>query len=199
MARTRASDFEEKQNGILTSAAAVFAEQGMEKASMAQIANHCQVSKALLYHYYPSKDELIFAIIHTHLLELEGSIASVIDDALPPEAQLRMLVGTVLEKYRGADNAHRVQLIGKTALSEPQAQQIRDVERQIIRHFSRVLQRIHPDLDRPERRLLMPVTMSLFGMMNWVYMWFRDGGQITREDYAEVATTLILDGVKAVR
>jgi hypothetical protein len=45
----------------------------------------------------------------------------------------------------------------------------------------------------------MPVTMSLFGMMNWVYMWFRDGGIITREDYAEVATTLVLEGIHAVR
>ena len=42
MARTRASDFEEKQHGILMSAAAVFAEQGMDKASMAQIASHSQ-------------------------------------------------------------------------------------------------------------------------------------------------------------
>ena len=68
-----------------------------------------------------------------------------------------------------------------------------------MRHFSTVLRRINPELDKPERPLLMPVTMSLFGMMNWVYMWFRDGGIITREDYAEVATTLILEGIKAVR
>ena len=79
MARTRASDFEEKQHGILMSAAAVFAEQGMEKASMAQIASHSDVSKALLYHYYPSKDELIFAIIHSHLVELEASVAAAVD------------------------------------------------------------------------------------------------------------------------
>ena len=105
----------------------------------------------------------------------------------------------VLEKYRGADDAHKVQLVGTSALSDDQRAEIRDVERQIVRHFSQVLRRIHPDLDKPERPLLMPVTMSLFGMMNWVYMWFRDGGRITREDYAEVATTLILEGVKAVR
>jgi AcrR family transcriptional regulator len=199
MARTRASDFEEKQHGILMSAAAVFAEQGMEKASMAQVANHSGVSKALLYHYYPSKDSLIFAIIHTHLVELEASIAVAIDDSLAPETQLRVLVRVVLEKYRGADDAHKVQLVGSAALSDEQRGQIRTVERQIVRHVAQVLRRINPDLDRPERPLLMPVTMSLFGMMNWVYMWFRDGGLVTREDYAEVATTLILEGIKAVR
>jgi AcrR family transcriptional regulator len=199
MARTRASDFEEKQHGLLLSAAAVFAEQGMEKASMAQIASHSGVSKALLYHYYPSKDSLIFAIILTHLVDLEASVAAAVDETLPPEEQLRVLVGVVLDKYRGADDAHKVQLVGTSALSDEQRAEIRAVERQIVRRFSQVLARIHPGLDDPERPLLMPVTMSLFGMMNWVYMWFRDGGRITREDYAEVATTLILEGVKAVR
>jgi AcrR family transcriptional regulator len=199
MARTRASDFEEKQLGLLLSAAAVFAEQGMEKASMAQIASRSGVSKALLYHYYPSKDSLIFAIIHSHLVDLEASVAAAVDETLPAEEQLRTLVGAVLEKYRGADDAHKVQLVGTSALSDEQRGEIRSVERQIVRHFSTVLCRINPDLDRPERPLLMPVTMSLFGMMNWVYMWFRDGGMITREDYAEVATTLTLAGIKAVR
>lgn len=199
MARTRASDFEEKRHSILKSAAAVLAEQGMEKASMAQIASHCQVSKALLYHYYPSKNELIFAIIHTHLVDLEAALAAVGEDGLAPEARLRVLVGVVLERYRGADDAHKVQLVGIDALSDEQRAEIRAIERQIVRHFSKVMREINPQLDRPGRPLVMPVTMSLFGMMNWVYMWFRDGGSITREDYADVATTLVLEGIKAVR
>ena len=199
MARTRASDFEEKQHSILKSAAAVLAEQGMDKASMAQIASHCQVSKALLYHYYPSKNELLFAIIHTHLVELEAALAAAADPGRAPEDQLRVLVGVVLQQYRGADDAHKVQLIGIDALSDEQRAEIRAVERQIVQRFATVLRAINPQLDRTERPLLMPVTMSLFGMMNWVYMWFREGGRITREDYADVATTLVLEGIKAVR
>ena len=71
MARTRASDFAEKQQDLLRNAAAVIAEQGMDKASMSQIAERAGVSKALLYHYYPGKDALIFAIIRTHLAEVD--------------------------------------------------------------------------------------------------------------------------------
>ncbi|MFC3569308.1 TetR/AcrR family transcriptional regulator [Paracoccus simplex] len=199
MARTRAVDFEEKRRGILDSAAAVFAEQGMEKASMSQIAAHGQISKALLYHYYPSKDALIFAIIITHLQELDAAIEAADDPTLPPQQRLRRLVGTVLESYRGADNQHKVQLNATSALSEEQKTEILGVERHIVKRFAVVLRQINPDLDNPQRPLLTPVTMSLFGMMNWVYMWFRDGGRITREDYADVATTLILEGIKAVR
>lgn len=199
MARARASDFEEKQHGLLRSAAAIFAEQGMEKASMAQIANRAGVSKALLYHYYPSKDVLIFEIIHGHLVDLEVSIALALDDALSPEEQLRALVRVVLEKYRGADDAHKVQLIGGATLSESRREEIRATERRVVRHFSQVLKRIRPELDRPERPLLMPVTMSLFGILNWVYMWFHDDRAITREEFADIASTLILEGLRGVR
>lgn len=199
MARTRAADFEEKQRIILDHAAQVFADQGMEKASMSQIATVAQVSKALLYHYYPSKDALIFAIIMTHLEGLEAAIEAADDPALPPQERLRKLVGAVLENYRGADNQHKVQLNATSALSDEQKAEITGVERRIVRRFSAVLDEVNPGLNTKERPLLMPVTMSLFGMMNWVYMWFRDGGRISREDYADVATTLILEGIKAVR
>ena len=199
MARTRAADFEEKQRVILDHAAQVFADQGMEKASMSQIATVAQVSKALLYHYYPSKDALIFAIIMSHLEELDHAIEAADDPALPPEKRLRKLVGAVLENYRGADNQHKVQLNATSALSDEQKAEITGVERRIVRRFSMVLDQVNPGLNTKERPLLMPVTMSLFGMMNWVYMWFRDGGRISREDYADVATTLILEGIKAVR
>lgn len=199
MARTRAADFEEKQRIILDHAAQVFADQGMEKASMSQIATVAQVSKALLYHYYPSKDALIFAIITTHLEGLDTAIEEADDPSLPPQQRLRNLVGAVLENYRGADNQHKVQLNATSALSDAQKAEITAIERRIVRRFSVVLDLVNPGLNTKERPLLMPVTMSLFGMMNWVYMWFRDGGRISREDYADVATTLILEGIKSVR
>ncbi len=198
MARTRAVDFEEKQRGILHSAAAVFAELGMDKTSMAQIAAHAQVSKALLYHYYPGKDALIFDVIRTHLDELDMAVAQADDPALPPRERLRVLVRQVLENYRDADNEHQVQLIAISALTAEQQAELRDIERRIVRRFAAVIALINPDLNR-DRPLLTPVTMSLFGMMNWVYMWFRDGGPVSREDYADLATSLLLDGVGAVR
>src|SRR5579859_7494371 len=102
MARTRADDFEEKQRGILTSAAAVFASMGMDKASMAQIASHSNVSKALLYHYYPSKDALIFDIIRSHLNELDAAIAAADKPDEAPQVRLRLMVRQVLENYRHA-------------------------------------------------------------------------------------------------
>lgn len=199
MARTRASDFEDKQRSILESAAAVFAEQGMEKASMSLVANSAGVSKSLLYHYYPAKDALIFAIIQSHLEDLDAAVEAADDPKASPEDRLHALVRVTLENYRDADNEHKVQLNASVALNDDQRDEIRAIERRIVRRFSAILREINPSLDDAERPLLMPVTMSLFGMMNWAYMWFREGGPITRDDYADIATTLVLEGIKAVR
>ncbi|MDE2577217.1 MAG: TetR family transcriptional regulator [Hyphomicrobiales bacterium] len=199
MARTRAADYGEKQRAILESAATVFAVQGMEKASMAQIARQANVSKALLYHYYPSKDALIFGIVRTHLLDLESAVECADDASLAPETQLRAMVWAVLEQYRGADTKHNVQINGTQNLSEDQKEALRVIERRIVRRFAQALLRISPALETSERSLTMPVTMSLFGMLNWVYHWFRDGGALSREAYADLASTLILTGVKGLK
>jgi AcrR family transcriptional regulator len=150
------------------------------------------VSKALLYHYYPGRDALVFAIIQTHLSELDAAVAGADDPALAPEARLRALVHAVIEAYRDADDAHKVQLNLTPTLPGDDRAAIVAIERRIVRRFAAVLRLVAPDLD-PAR--LMPVTMSLFGMMNWVYMWFRDGGPLDRAAYADLATDLILGGL----
>ncbi|ETX16362.1 TetR family transcriptional regulator [Roseivivax halodurans JCM 10272] len=199
MARPRARDFDEKRHGLLVEAARVFASLGMERASMAQIAAAAGVSKSLLYHYYPSKDALIFAIIATHLEALEENLALADDPGEPPEVRLRVLIGIVLEAYRGADDFHKVQLGAAPNLPEHAQAEIRAIERRIVRRFSDVLAELNPDLTQGAPPRLMPVTMSLFGMLNWVYMWFREGGALSREDYADLATSLLIGGVGAVR
>jgi AcrR family transcriptional regulator len=195
MARTRAIDFDTKQRAILTHAASVFADMGMEKASMAQIAERSNVSKALLYHYYPSKDALVFGIIQSHLQELDTATAAADDDSAAPPDRLQALIRTVLESYRNADSHHKVQLNGTASLTPDQQAEIRAIERRIVTRFADVLRLINPDL---ERSMLKPMTMSLFGILNWVYLWFHEDGPISRQDYADAVTALFLGGVKAV-
>ncbi|MEC9199228.1 MAG: TetR/AcrR family transcriptional regulator [Pseudomonadota bacterium] len=199
MARTRAKDFEEKQHQLLLVAAKVFATEGMEKASMSGIAKLAGVSKSLLYHYYPSKSELIYSIILEHLTDLNAVIAEANDPSLEPRDRLVSMVTAVLIAYQGADDMHKVQLNAGEALNEEQHAEITRQNREIVKPFSDVIHQMHPELRGNTPPLLMPVTMSLFGMMNWAYLWFRDDGPITREEYAKVATTLILEGVKGIR
>jgi len=196
MARPRSAGYDDKRQAILDRSAAVFAKHGYDRASMAEVAKACGVSKALLYHYYVNKAALLFDILHDHLQELVDAVHAV-DRRLPPRQRLRGLVGALLEAYRDADDEHKIQLNELGKLPPRQKKLLTDMERELVRVFAAAIAAAIPSLDG-DQALLKPVTMSLFGMVNWHYMWFREGKALTRADYADLVTTLVMEGAKAL-
>lgn len=195
MARSRAKDHDEKRGAILRQAAIVFARDGYDRASMARLAAECGVSKALLYHYYTSKEALLFDILQSHLAELVDVVEEADDPALDPHRRLERLVVALLEAYRDADDQHQVQLASLSLLPEAEQQELKSLERRLVAIFSQAIRDVEPALFE-DKALLKPVTMSLFGMLNWVYMWFRDGGALSREGYGKLATRLLVGGLR---
>ena len=103
MARTRAQDYDEKRGAILKGAAKLFAERGYSGASVKMIADACGMSKALLYHYYTDKEELLFDILETHLEGLVSVVEGAAEeDEAEPRARLERLCAALLEAYRDA-------------------------------------------------------------------------------------------------
>lgn len=194
MARTRAKDYDDKRGAILHGAASVFARDGYDRASMSQLAGELGVSKALLYHYYNSKEALLYDIIANHLEALVEAVEAADDEELAPDERLEALVTALLEAYRDADDEHRVQLSGLRLLPEAEQDELKAMERRLVEIFAHAVHKLNPAaFDRSA--LLKPVTMSLFGMLNWFYMWFREGGGISRRDYARLATHMLVSGV----
>lgn len=198
MARTRAKDYDEKREAMLHRAASIFARDGYDRASMAQLAAELGVSKALLYHYYNSKEALLFDILFNHLEALVEAVESADRPDATPRQRLEALVTALLEAYRDADDEHRVQINALHLLPEPEQQKLKDLERRLVAIFSEAILRLNPE-KFADKTLLKPVTMSLFGMLNWFYMWFREGGGISRADYARLATGILVDGVRGMK
>ena len=195
MARSRARDYDEKRLSLLRQAAAVFARDGFDRASMAGLASECGVSKALFYHYYASKEALLFDIISSHLDELLEAIEAADNPVLAPEARLEVLVAALLDVYRDADAKHKLQTGAMRLLPDSDQAHLKGLERQIVARFADAVMAIAPEAFEGTP-LLKPVTMSLFGMLNWFYMWFREGGPVSRADYARLATRLLVAGVR---
>lgn len=196
MARPRAADYDGKRKAILDRSAQLFAKQGYDRTSMAEVGAACRVSKALLYHYYGSKDELLFDILRDHLAGLVQSVEGV-GASLPPRERLRALVGALLEAYRDADHQHKIQINELSKLPLAKRKQLVELERKLVAIFSEAISAADRHVGASPR-LLKPVTMSLFGMLNWHYMWFRNDGPMSREEYADLATTILLNGTSAL-
>jgi len=197
MARTVAKDHAEKRRAILATAAEFFAANGYDRSSMNQLAEACGVSKALIYHYYESKEALLYDIVHTHLSDLLDTLLAVKAPS-DPETALRAYIRAILNAYRDADAEHKVQTEAMASLPDAQRAELADLQRQMVRVMSNALSAANPTaFDRnPEK--LRPVTMTLFGMVNWFYMWHRPGKGISRDDYADLVTDLVLNGLRGL-
>jgi TetR/AcrR family transcriptional regulator len=192
VARPRAADYDDKRLAILRRGAQLFARSGYDRTSMSEIALALGVSKALFYHYYRAKDDLLFDIIQSHLLELVETVEMADDPALPAEQRLGRLVGAILDCYRDADAEHKVQINHLGQLAAERQNVLKELERRLVGALAAVVAALNPDLPTAS---VKPLTMSIFGTLNWKYMWFRDDGPISRNDYAVLVTRMFAAGI----
>ena len=192
MARSRAKDYDDKRLSMLHRSAELFAASGYVGTSMNTIADACGVSKALLYHYYPDKEAILFDILSLHLEKLVAAVRKASVSAGDPVERFRTIVATLLELYWHADAEHQVQIASLKLLPKDKQQPLLASERILVGIMSDALAAAVPAAK--QKRVLKPLTMSVFGMLNWHYMWFRDGGPMTRAEYADFVAQLVLAG-----
>src|SRR6187399_3091731 len=78
---------DERRRQLLDQGATLFTKHSFEELSMAQIAREAGISKALLYHYFPSKEDFFKAALADAAAELAARTAP--DESLPPLEQVR--------------------------------------------------------------------------------------------------------------
>ena len=196
MARPLAKDHENKRRLILQRAATVFAEEGFDRASVARVAQACEISKANIYHYYTSKDEILFDILDNYLSGLRDRICQKPETGTP-EQQFHAVLLDILLAYQGADNEHRLQASSIRHLPEFQQAILRGYQRDLVTHVNRKIAPLAPGLARNPAKL-HATTMSVFGMLNWYYMWNPKADAGARKDYANVVCALCLKGVEGI-
>ena len=196
MARGRAAGYDEQREAILRHAAALFARSGYPATSMNQVAQACGLSKATLYHYYRDKYAMLVQIAEDHVLRLHALVDDVLAMRLAPEPTLRALVRCFVAEYAGAQHAHRVLTEDVRFLRADDRQRILDHERAVVTGFARIVGQLHPPLQ--QAALAKPVTMLLFGMINWMFTWMKPGGALDHAALAPMVADLFLGGLPAV-
>lgn len=195
MARTIAKDYGDKRRLILDRAAALFAEESFDRASVSSIAEACGISKANIYHYYKSKNDILFDILDEYLSALRDRICGMALDGASAEAKLKATVLEILLAYQGADHEHRLQTEAIKHLPNNQQQVLFGYQRDLVRHVSEIVKDIAPGVFGRDKEKLRSATMSLFGMLNWFYMWNGGADKKQREDYANIVSQLCLRGI----
>jgi AcrR family transcriptional regulator len=197
MSRTRSATFEQHRDAIRAQAARLFARHGYPVTPIAELARSCGISKALLYHYYRDKEQLLFDIADRYLDSLLAIVAEVEAQRLAPPVRLRQLI----ERFMGADEDaavyHRVLVQDVKYLKTAHRNHVNGKQRRVVQAYADAVAAAAPPLAGSP--LLKPVTMTLFGMINWTFTWLKDEGPVRYADMAPVVADLFLRGVGAVQ
>jgi AcrR family transcriptional regulator len=191
MARKQAADYEQRREAIVAKAASLFAARGFLGASVADLAEACDLSKSLIYHYYPSKEDILFEVMESHLLMLTGAVETVAGSSAAPERKLRDLTRRFMGLYAGAQDRHKVLLNELDQLPPERRTTIVTRQRKLIAEVETLIAGLRPDLVASPRAR-RPLTMLYFGMINWTHTWFDPQGALTPDEVADLTADLVL-------
>jgi AcrR family transcriptional regulator len=197
MARVRAADYGEKQQLIRDRAAALFAARGFAATSIADIAAACGVAKSLVYHYFGAKDDILTDLLRDHVTQLIAGAEAALASSADPRARLRAFVRAEIALYAGARDRHRLLLNALGDLPPARRAEIVALERKLVALVRDLCVALNPALGR-DHALATATAMSLFGLINWTHTWYRPDGPIAPDAYADLAATMLLDGLTRV-
>jgi AcrR family transcriptional regulator len=185
LARTQAADYEQRREAIVEKAAQLFAARGFRGASVADLAVACETSKSLIYHYYPSKEDVLYAVMTSHIDQLVEDVEQVMAIEAKPKARLGALLRAFMRHYVGAADRQKVLLNELDNLPEGNRSIIVRKQRALVDAVQGLLVQLHPKLatDAMKARAF---TMLVFGMINWTKTWFDPDATLSADEVADM-------------
>ena len=197
MARPISAAHDLRRDEILNVAANCFARQSYPATSMNDIAAACGTSKARLYHYYESKEAILFDLLERYTQKLLLIVAQVEATAqrrgLDERATLHELVRSFLREYETSATRHAALLGSTQFLGEEQREIILNRERDVVSAVTRFLRRAYPE--RVQAHNQTAIAMTLFGLINWTFTWLRPGGPLSYTAFADEVIALLDNGL----
>ena len=199
MARTRAPDHETQRDQILDLAAEKFAQTSYPSTSMAELAAASGTSKARLYHYYESKEAILFDLLDRYTKRLMLIIAEVEGSSqrrgLSERETFAELIRAFLAEYETSHSRHVALLNDVKYLVDAQREIILNRQRDVVAAFARQLSRAYPERATKENQTAL--TMMVFGMINWTFTWLKPGGRLGYPEFAEQVVDVVDRGLRS--
>ena len=188
------ADVQDRTAEIYCKAAQIFHDRGYDATSMNDLAEALDITKAGLYYYIQSKEDLLFRIINYGLDWLDREVvepAKAIDDA---EERLSFVI-----RQHGGEMIKGVQAI--PILTDESSSLSPKLRKQIDNRKRRYFDLVRGTLDELKRKGKLRnldttvATFSLFGMLLWLPRWYKPGGSLSADDALDQLTKLCFGGL----
>lgn len=194
MSRVRAEDYGAKYQAILDSAASLFAEVGYPAAKLNDIARKCGATKSMLYHYFPTKDDLLLALLTEHLDRMIGDIDEVVVSGGGASKRFDTFVRVYVMKSVESRQRHLSAMNDVKFLPPAMQKTLRAQQARVTNRVTDLLKELNPGLQANSYK---PYALFLLGMLNWMDLWFHTEGPISADEMCHRISRLFKKGFLA--
>lgn len=185
--------FRQRLSEVLDHATEVFCEKGYEGASMRDLSRASGMSLAGLYHYFESKERLLYLIQKNTFTTILEKLKARLQATDQPEQRIRIFIRNHLEYFLANQEGMKVLSHEDEALKNGLGSEIAAVKREYYRICIGLMEAL-----KRERGLefdARTAVMSLFGMINWIYTWYNPRVDGDAEELAQRMGDIFLGGV----
>jgi TetR/AcrR family transcriptional regulator len=178
-----------KRQALLREAARAFNRHGFHATSLDELARKLGVTKAALYHYFPSKKALLKACFDEVMRAAVANLNQAIRHGKSGREKLRMVFAGYLKEIINELSVAVVTVEDNTLSAEDRSAVVKERDK-----FENTLR----DLVREGIKdgSIVPcdpklVVLTMLGAMNWVPRWFHHGGGWSEEQLADAMTEIL--------
>lgn len=172
---------------VIGAAVELFADQGYDATSVAQVIARAGVAKGGFYHHFASKEALLYEVYGDLITRQLAAMDEILARDRPPAETLRALIVDLVETT--AASAQRAKVFGREQhrLGDERTAQYRQARRRYHDAVARLIR--DGQASGAFAAVASPevVTFTVFGVINELPVWYRPGG---RKRPAQIAAEL---------
>jgi AcrR family transcriptional regulator len=181
------------ESEILRAAAETFSDRGYQATTLDDIAGAAHISRATFYSYFPSKDALLHRIYTQVITATQETVERIASEEIPASEKLRHIIRFLVSYISAHKPLIQIFFSELFSLSSTMTQSVAQANRALWGVIERIVEEgvqagdfipLHP------RRF----TYLLLGACNWMYRWYRPGGEWTPDLIAEEIIKILEGG-----
>jgi TetR/AcrR family transcriptional regulator, cholesterol catabolism regulator len=189
----------QRNDELVNVAATLFRERGYDATSMQEIADEMGILKGSVYHYVKTKEDLLWMVAEPVLLDLVGRAQEILGDE---ETPLPDRLAAAMEAHAVCFEDHFPHMFVMTrengeTLSDKRRDDIDGLRRKYFQIWrDAIVEGQESGIVRDDVRPSIAVH-GIFGMINWMFRWFKPGGRASASDVAGQFALIAVEGLTA--
>jgi len=181
---------------IIEKATHLFYEYGYLRAPVRKITEDLNLQNTIIYHYFKSKDELLFTIINSICDEVIDNLEDIIKRNDDPLDKLQQMLYYQTLLFKTKKREIKIFVEDTYKLPKKMLEIILKKQRKMYDLYASQLKSLQKA--KKIKEIEFPVIIfTIFAMVNWSYRWFKEDGTLSLEDVAERIIQILFHGILA--